>query len=71
MSGDWQVPDDLAERVRDSNYVEAWQLEIERTAQTRAIVTDLIAELRACQLPPRATEAADRAEKRLREVQGE
>ncbi len=32
------------------------------------ILTDLIAELRACQLPPRAADAADRAKQRLREV---
>jgi hypothetical protein len=73
----WQVPDDLADRLRRTDYSEAWAREIERTAELRGILTDLIAELRAmpaacdvcCDAPGEL--AADRAEARLREVQGE
>ena len=46
MSDMWQVPDDLADRVRDTDYKDAWAREIEHTAQVRTILTDLIAELR-------------------------
>ena len=47
MSDDWQVPDDLADRIRRLDRTDAWAREIERTAEVRAILTDLIAELRA------------------------
>lgn len=46
MSDMWQVPDDLADRVRDANYKDAWEREIEHTAQVRGILRDLIADLR-------------------------
>jgi len=83
---DWLVPDDLADRVRRSSYADAWKLEIERTAEVRAILTDLIAELRQASGDDRwihlpdghyctpvlpLTVAADRAEARLREVSGD
>ena len=45
MTDDWKVPDDLADRVANANYADAWRLEIERTAQVRGILTDLIAQL--------------------------
>lgn len=78
MSDDWQVPDDLADRVRRLDRTDAWAREIERTAEVRAILTDLIAELvgddgdghemtpdgEACAV----CVAIDRAEVRLREV---
>ena len=81
MSDDWQVPDDLADRIRRLDRTDAWAREIERTAEVRAILTDLIAELvgddgdghemtpdgEACAV----CVAIDRAEARLREVQGE
>ena len=81
MSDDWQVPDDLADRIRRLDRTDAWAREIERTAEVRAILTDLIAELvgddgdghemtpdgEACAV----CVAIDRAEVRLREVQGE
>lgn len=70
----WQLPDDLADRVRQGNYADAWKLEIERTAQMRAILQDLIAELRGdtgiCD-DVGVKEYTDRAEARLKEVQGE
>ena len=81
MSDDWQVPDDLADRVRRLDRTDAWAREIERTAEVRAILTDLIAELvgddgdgheltgaveDGCQV----CAAIDRAEARLREVGG-
>jgi len=50
MSDDWQVPDDLADRIR-LDRTDAWAREIERTAEVRAILTDLIAELRAAHRP--------------------
>ena len=74
----WQVPDDLADRLRRTDYSEAWAREIERTAELRGILTDLIAELRACPVLPTTREdleplrnMADRAEARLREVTGD
>lgn len=42
-----------------------------RVVEVVVILTDLIAELRPCQLPPRASDALHRAEAQLREVQGE
>ena len=79
MTDDWKVPDDLADRVANANYADAWRLEIERTAQVRGILTDLIAELRRTTkgyLSPRAyaitveqqREMADAAEAQLREA---
>ena len=80
--GGWQVPSDLAERVSKADYRDAWGLEIKRTAEVREILQDLIAELvgddgdgheltgaveDGCQV----CAAIDRAEARLREVQGE
>ena len=47
MSDDWQVPDNLADLIRRLDRTDAWAREIERTAEVRAILTDLIAELRA------------------------
>lgn len=82
MSDDWQVPDDLADRIRRLDRTDAWAREIERTAEVRAILTDLIAELvgddgdgheltgaveDGCQV----CAAIDRAEARLRKVTGE
>ncbi len=78
MSDDWQVPDDLADRIRRLDRTDAWAREIERTAEVRAILTDLIAELvgddgdghemtpdgEACAV----CVAIDRAEVRLRDV---
>ena len=81
MSDDWQVPDDLADRIR-LDRTDAWAREIERTAEVRAILTDLIAELvgddgdgheltgaveDGCQV----CAAIDRAEARLRKVTDE
>ena len=43
---DWQIPDDLADNLRRANYVDAWAREIEHTKAMRAILTDLITELR-------------------------
>lgn len=83
MSDDWQVPDDLADRIRRLDRTDAWAREIERTAEVRAILTDLIAELRnehregrdgyceecdVAQWPCPSEEAARFAEARLREV---
>jgi hypothetical protein len=79
MSDDWQIPDDLADRVREADYADAWKLEIERTAEVRAILTDLIAEVYAAHdrddlhWAAAAREslmvaAADCAETRLREI---
>jgi len=79
MSDDWQVPDDLADRVRRLDRTDAWAREIERTAEVRAILTDLIAELGGDdgdghELTPdgdacTVCSAIDRAEARLREVE--
>lgn len=41
----WQVPEGLAQRVRDADYADAWRLEIARTSELRSILTDLINEL--------------------------
>ena len=77
MSDDWQVPDDLADRIRRLDRTDAWAREIERTAEVRAILTDLIAELRAtAAVKPGATgrlliEIAGGAEARLRDVTGD
>ena len=82
MSDGWEAPDDLADRIRRLDRTDAWAREIERTAEVRAILTDLIAELvgddgdgheltgaveDGCQV----CAAIDRAEARLREVRGE
>lgn len=73
----WRLPDDLAERVRKGNYADAWKLEIERTAQTRAVLMDLIAGLRHGEECYRqgewcnVDEFLDRAEAQLKEVPGE
>ncbi len=77
----WQLPDDLADRVRQGNYADAWKLEIERTAQMRAVLEDLIAgvQIAVDDYGERMHGSArayllgirDRAEARLREVQGE
>lgn len=53
---DWQIPDDLADNLRRANYADAWAREIERTAELRGILTDLIAELRAHQEDRETTE---------------
>ena len=75
VQGDWQIPHGLAGRVRDATYKDAWEREIERTVEVRGILTDLIAELRAVSEDMGGgwdlKEATDRAEQRLREVQGE
>ena len=84
MSDMWQVPDDLADRVRDTDYKDAWAREIEHTAQVRTILTDLIAELRErfddesmptfddwTHMRRGVLADAKTAEVRLREVQGE
>ena len=73
MSDMWQVPDDLADRVRDATYKDAWEREIERTVELRAILTDLIAELREAPHPSEyrgnySHDAADRAEARLQQI---
>ena len=74
MSDDWQVPDDLADRIRRLDRTDAWAREIERTAEVRAILTDLITELReTAAVKPGATgrllmEMVGSAEARLREV---
>ena len=47
MSNDWRVPTNLARDVALVNYGDAWKREIERTAEVRGILTDLIAESRA------------------------
>ena len=82
MTDDWQVPDDLADRIGRLDRTDAWKREIERTAEVRAILTDLIAELvgddgdgheltgaveDGCQV----CAAIDRAEARLRKVTDE
>lgn len=75
MSDDWQVPDDLADRIRRLDRTDAWAREIERTAEVRAILTDLIAELReghptfGDEPPLWVKTALYAAEARLREVQ--
>lgn len=66
----WRLPDDLVDRLQKSDYKDAWKWEIERTAQVRAILTDLIAELRDAPHPSEyrgnyANDCADRAEARL------
>ena len=77
MSDDWQVPDDLADRIRRLDRTDAWAREIERTAEVRAILTDLITELReTAAVKPGATgrllmEMVGSAEARLREVTGD
>ena len=55
----WQVPDDLADRLRRTDYSEAWAREIERTAELRGILTDLIAELRAMHYAHSCTDPED------------
>ena len=82
MSDGWEAPDDLADRIRRLDRTDAWAREIERTAEVRAILTDLIAELvgddgdgheltgddeDGCQV----CAAIDRAEARLRKVTDE
>ena len=73
MSDDWQVPDDLADRIR-LDRTDAWAREIERTAEVRAILTDLIEELReghptfGDEPPLWVKTALYAAEARLREV---
>ena len=59
MSDDWQVPDDLADRIRRLDRTDAWAREIERTAEVRAILTDLIAELRNEHYPHPCTDPED------------
>ena len=73
----WQVPDDLADRLRRTDYSEAWAREIEHTKAMRAILQDLIAELReghptfGDEPPLWVKTALYHAEYRLREVQGD
>ena len=76
MSDDWQVPDDLADRIRRLDRTDAWAREIERTAEVRAILVDLIAELVGHEMTPdgeacAVCSAIDRAEARLREADGD
>ena len=68
----WRVPDDLAVRLQKSDYKDALNWEIERTAQVRVILTDLIAEMRdlvgVVGNEDDSTAALSRAEERLREI---